>query len=61
MVFRGVNTAIGPVQLYQVARATGLSVSALTAVQQGQVRDGIPVASLDEGLKRIDELAATTN
>ncbi|MER5420712.1 Stp1/IreP family PP2C-type Ser/Thr phosphatase [Streptosporangium roseum] len=56
VVFQGVKTNLGPIELFDVARSTTESVTALGAFQQGQVRDGIPVASVDEGLKKIEEL-----
>ncbi|WP_031161773.1 Stp1/IreP family PP2C-type Ser/Thr phosphatase [Streptosporangium roseum] len=56
VVFQGVKTNLGPIELFDVARSTTESVTALGAFQQGQVRDGIPVTSVDEGLKKIEEL-----
>ncbi|SDH85059.1 protein phosphatase [Sinosporangium album] len=58
VVFQGVNTEIGPFQLFDVARRTGIEVSTLKAFEQGQVRDGIAVSSVDAGVKKIDELRA---
>ncbi|WP_433248460.1 Stp1/IreP family PP2C-type Ser/Thr phosphatase [Streptosporangium sp. CA-135522] len=56
VVFQGVKTNIGPIELFDVARSTTESIKVLNAFQQGQVRDGIPVTSVDEGLKKIQEL-----
>lgn len=58
VVFQGVKTNLGPFELFNVARSTTESVSDLGAFQQGQVRDGIPVLSVDAGLKKIAELKA---
>ncbi|MGV9773246.1 Stp1/IreP family PP2C-type Ser/Thr phosphatase [Streptosporangium sp. NPDC003464] len=59
VVFQGVKTNIGPIELFDVARSTTESIKALGAFQQGQVRDGIPVASVDAGLKKIQELKSS--
>ncbi|MEV7908584.1 PP2C family protein-serine/threonine phosphatase, partial [Streptomyces anulatus] len=61
VVFQGVKTNLGPFELFDVARSTTESVSTLGAFQQGQVRDGIPVASVDAGLKKIAELKTSTS
>ncbi|GHH65247.1 serine/threonine protein phosphatase [Streptosporangium violaceochromogenes] len=60
VVFQGVKTNLGPFELFNVARSTTESISALGAFQQGQVRDGIPVPSVDAGLKKIAELKTAT-
>ncbi|MFI6509885.1 PP2C family protein-serine/threonine phosphatase [Streptosporangium sp. NPDC050855] len=59
VVFQGVKTNVGPFELFDVAKSTTESVSALGAFQQGQVRDGIPVAGVEAGLKKIEELKTT--
>ncbi|WP_406319716.1 protein phosphatase 2C domain-containing protein [Streptosporangium sp. NBC_01639] len=59
VVFQGVKTNLGPIELFNVARSTTEPITALGAFQQGQVRDGIPVPSVDAGLKKIAELKAT--
>jgi protein phosphatase len=56
VVFQGVKTQLGPIELFDVAKSTAESVSVLSAFQQGQIRDGIPVPSVDAGLKKIEEL-----
>ncbi|MEV7012981.1 Stp1/IreP family PP2C-type Ser/Thr phosphatase [Streptosporangium sp. NPDC051022] len=61
VVFQGVKTNVGPFELFDVAKSTAESVSALGAFQQGQVRDGIPVASVDAGLQKIAELKSSTS
>jgi PPM family protein phosphatase len=61
VVFQGLPTSVGPVDLFDVAKSTAESVSVLSAFQQGQVRDGIPVASVDAGLKKIEELKTSAN
>ncbi|MEU1877600.1 Stp1/IreP family PP2C-type Ser/Thr phosphatase [Streptosporangium sp. NPDC020072] len=60
VVFQGVKTNLGPFQLFDVARSTTESISTLGAFQQGQVRDGIPVPSVEAGLKKIAELKSST-
>ncbi|MBB2908804.1 protein phosphatase [Streptosporangium becharense] len=60
VVFQGVKTNLGPFELFDVARSTTESVSALGAFQQGQVRDGIPVPDVEAGLKKIEELKSST-
>ncbi|MFF0309041.1 PP2C family protein-serine/threonine phosphatase [Streptosporangium sp. NPDC004379] len=59
VVFQGVKTNLGPIELFDVARSTAESVTALGAFQQGQVRDGIPVPNVDAGLRKIQELKSS--
>ncbi|MEV4093894.1 Stp1/IreP family PP2C-type Ser/Thr phosphatase [Streptosporangium saharense] len=59
VVFQGVKTNLGPFELFDVARSTTESVSALGAFQQGLVRGGIPVDNVDAGLKKIAELKSS--
>src|SRR5690606_3482218 len=61
VVYRGIDAQLGPLQFFEVAQATGHSLSALDAFQQGRVRDGIIVTSVDEGLQKIDELRASAS
>ncbi|MGW0592792.1 serine/threonine protein kinase [Streptosporangium sp. NPDC002607] len=56
VLFQGVNTSLGPIEFFSVAHSSATSISVLGAFQQGQVRDGIPVASVDAGLRKIQEL-----
>ncbi|MDF5752980.1 Stp1/IreP family PP2C-type Ser/Thr phosphatase [Spongiactinospora sp. TRM90649] len=56
VVFRGVDAELGPLQFFEVAKSTGQRVSTLDAFQQGQIRNGIPVTSLDEGIRKVEEL-----
>ncbi|MEU4407769.1 PP2C family serine/threonine-protein phosphatase [Streptosporangium sp. NPDC023963] len=56
VVFQGVKTNLGPIELFDVARSTAESITTLGAFQQGQVRDGIPVPTVEAGLKKIEEL-----
>ncbi|MGC5009878.1 PP2C family protein-serine/threonine phosphatase [Streptosporangium sp. DT93] len=59
VVFQGVKTNLGPFELFDVAKSTTESVTTLGAFQQGQVRDGIPVATVEAGLRKIEELKTT--
>ncbi|MFI7043358.1 PP2C family protein-serine/threonine phosphatase [Streptosporangium sandarakinum] len=59
VVFQGVKTNIGPIELFDVARSTAESITVLGAFQQGQVRDGIPVPDVDAGLRKIQELKSS--
>ncbi|MFJ2028159.1 Stp1/IreP family PP2C-type Ser/Thr phosphatase [Streptosporangium sp. NPDC087985] len=59
VVFQGVKTNLGPIELFNVARSTTESITVLGAFQQGQVRDGIPVPSVDAGLQKIQELKSS--
>ncbi|GII95851.1 Stp1/IreP family PP2C-type Ser/Thr phosphatase [Sinosporangium siamense] len=59
VVFRGVNTEIGPFQLFDIAHYTGIKVGSLAAFERGQVLDGISVPDVDAGKKKIDELRAS--
>ncbi|WP_329427080.1 protein phosphatase 2C domain-containing protein [Streptosporangium sp. NBC_01495] len=56
VVFQGVKTNLGPIELFDVAKSTAESITTLGAFQQGQVRDGIPVSNVEAGLKKIEEL-----
>src|SRR5262249_32204498 len=58
VVFQGIDTEIGPFQFFKVVKGTNLSVSSLSAVQQGRVRNHIPVANVDAGLTEINKLKA---
>ncbi|WP_326646284.1 protein phosphatase 2C domain-containing protein [Streptosporangium sp. NBC_01755] len=59
VVFQGVKTNLGPFELFDVARSTTESISTLGAFQQGQVRDGIPVPTVEAGLEKIEELKSS--
>ena len=56
VLFRGVDSAIGPIQLNSVVQKTGLSVSSIPEPEREQVRGGIPVANLQAGQAKINEL-----
>jgi protein phosphatase len=58
VVFQGVDAEIGPFQFFKVAKGSNLSVSSLSAYQQGRVRNGITVASLAAGVTEINKLTA---
>ncbi|WP_248964474.1 Stp1/IreP family PP2C-type Ser/Thr phosphatase [Sphaerisporangium perillae] len=58
VLFRGVDTTIGPIQLNSVAQSTGLSVSSIPEPEREQVRRGIPVADLQAGQTKINDLKA---
>ena len=57
VIYRGVNTELGPIQLFTIAHSTNDSVSALREPERTRVRDRvITVGSIDEGLAKIREL-----
>ncbi|MFC4530979.1 Stp1/IreP family PP2C-type Ser/Thr phosphatase [Sphaerisporangium dianthi] len=58
VLFRGVDSTIGPIQLNSVAQSTGLSVSSIPEPEREQVRRGIPVADLQAGQTKINDLKA---
>ncbi|GGO13249.1 serine/threonine protein phosphatase [Microbispora rosea subsp. aerata] len=58
VVFQGVDAEVGPVSFKKVAYTEHLRVSSLPAVQQDQVRSGIPVADLQAGITRIKSFGA---
>ncbi|MEV6979967.1 Stp1/IreP family PP2C-type Ser/Thr phosphatase [Sphaerisporangium sp. NPDC051017] len=58
VLFRGVGTTIGPIQLNSVVKRTGLSVSSIPEPERDQVRRGMPVTDLKAGQTRIDDLKA---
>jgi serine/threonine protein phosphatase PrpC len=58
VLFRGVDSTIGPIQLNSVAQTTGLSVSSIPEPQRAQVRAGIPVANIQAGQTKINDLKA---
>ncbi|WP_182884321.1 Stp1/IreP family PP2C-type Ser/Thr phosphatase [Microbispora sp. H10885] len=59
VVFQGVDAEVGPVSLKKVAYTDDIRVSALPAVQQDQVRTGIPVDDLQTGITRIKNFGAS--
>jgi PPM family protein phosphatase len=61
VVFQGLPTSVGPVDLFHVAKSTAESISTLGAYEQGRIRDGISVPSVDAGLKKIEELKTSTS
>ncbi|GII84686.1 serine/threonine protein phosphatase [Sphaerisporangium siamense] len=58
VLFRGVDTTIGPIQLNHVEQRTGLSVSSIPQPLRDQVRAGISVTDLQAGRTKIDDLKA---
>ncbi|MGW5266219.1 Stp1/IreP family PP2C-type Ser/Thr phosphatase [Microbispora sp. NPDC004025] len=59
VVFQGVDAEVGPVSFKKVAYTDHLLVSTLPAVQQDQVRSGIPVDDLQAGITRIKSFGAS--
>ncbi|MEV4461218.1 Stp1/IreP family PP2C-type Ser/Thr phosphatase [Microbispora sp. NPDC049633] len=59
VVFQGVDAEVGPVSFKKVAYTDHLRVSTLPAVQQDQVRSGIPVDDLQAGITRIKNFGAS--
>ena len=58
VLFRGVDSTIGPIKLNSVAQSTSLSVALIPEPEREAVRQGIPVANLHEGQTKINELKA---
>jgi protein phosphatase len=58
VLFRGVDTSLGPIQLNSVAQSTGLSVSTIPEPEREQVKRGIPVPDLQAGQTKINDLKA---
>ncbi|MEO3810414.1 Stp1/IreP family PP2C-type Ser/Thr phosphatase [Sphaerisporangium sp. B11E5] len=58
VLFRGVDTSLGPIQLNSVAQSTGLSLSSIPEPEREQVRRGIPVPNLQAGQIKINDLKA---
>jgi protein phosphatase len=61
VVYQGIDAELGPIQLFDVKYRSSLAVSALPPPQQGRVRNGIAVPSLDAGKKEINKLAAVAS
>ncbi|MEU6412608.1 Stp1/IreP family PP2C-type Ser/Thr phosphatase [Microbispora sp. NPDC046933] len=59
VVFQGVDAEVGPVSFKKVAYTEHVRVSSLPAVQQDQVRSGIPVDDLQAGITRIKSFGAS--
>ncbi|WP_432928097.1 Stp1/IreP family PP2C-type Ser/Thr phosphatase [Microbispora sp. CA-135349] len=59
VVFQGVDAEVGPVSFKKVAYTDHLRVSSLPAVQQDQVRSGIPVDDLQAGISRMKSFGAS--
>ncbi|MEV0582692.1 Stp1/IreP family PP2C-type Ser/Thr phosphatase [Nonomuraea sp. NPDC050310] len=60
VVFRGIQTELGPFKLYSLERGTGRNLNELSDAQKASVVDGIPVDSVDEGLEKVNTLTFTT-
>jgi hypothetical protein len=56
VVFQGVDAQFGPVSFKKVVHTEHVRVSTLPAVQQDQVRTGIPVDTLKAGITKIKTL-----
>ncbi|MBX6385951.1 MAG: Stp1/IreP family PP2C-type Ser/Thr phosphatase [Microbispora sp.] len=59
VVFQGVDAEVGPVSFKRVAYTDHVRVSSLPAVQQDQVRSGIPVDDLQAGIEKIRSFGAS--
>ncbi|NUW44395.1 Stp1/IreP family PP2C-type Ser/Thr phosphatase [Nonomuraea rhodomycinica] len=59
VVFQGIQQEVGPLQFFSVARHTGKPLSQLSPLDRELVKDGIEVASVDEGVDRINGLQFT--
>ncbi|GIH93820.1 Stp1/IreP family PP2C-type Ser/Thr phosphatase [Planobispora siamensis] len=60
VVNRGVNTTLGPFELFDTVRTSTVPVATLGTLEQAQVRNGIPVADEAAGVKKIEELRASS-
>ncbi|GII04807.1 Stp1/IreP family PP2C-type Ser/Thr phosphatase [Planobispora takensis] len=60
VVNRGVNTTLGPFELFDTVRTSTVPVATLGTLEQSQVRNGIPVADEAAGVKKIEELRASS-
>ncbi|MBG0827045.1 serine/threonine-protein phosphatase [Planomonospora sp. ID67723] len=56
VVYQGVNTTLGPFELFDPVHHSTVSVAALGPTEQKQVRNGIPVADKAAGVKKVEEL-----
>ncbi|MFI6297715.1 Stp1/IreP family PP2C-type Ser/Thr phosphatase [Nonomuraea sp. NPDC050790] len=61
VIYRGIQQEVGPLQLYEVVKGTGLQVSNLSDPDKADIQQGIPVESIDDGIKRISGLKPSTN
>ena len=57
-IFRGINTAVGPLRLYSVEDLTSLHVTDLAQVAQTRVRSGIPADNRSEADQIVANLAS---
>ncbi|MEZ0073737.1 Stp1/IreP family PP2C-type Ser/Thr phosphatase [Planotetraspora sp. GP83] len=57
-VFQGVDAQLGPVSLRKVAYTEHVRVSSLSAVQQDQIRSGIPADNLQAGIAAMKSFKA---
>jgi len=55
-IFRGVNTAFGPVKLYSVDEPEQLKITALCPADQARVRDGIDASSRSDAERIVEQL-----
>ncbi|GAA3443224.1 Stp1/IreP family PP2C-type Ser/Thr phosphatase [Planomonospora venezuelensis] len=60
VVYQGVNTTLGPFELFDPVHHSTVSVAALGPAEQKQVRNGIPVADQAAGVKKVEELKASS-
>ncbi|GGS87240.1 protein phosphatase [Planobispora rosea] len=61
VVYRGVNTTLGPFELFDPVRSTTIPVTSLGPSEQKQVRNGIPVADEAAGVKKVEDLQAASS
>ncbi|WP_157248442.1 Stp1/IreP family PP2C-type Ser/Thr phosphatase [Nonomuraea typhae] len=54
VVYRGIQQKVGPLELFSVEKATGLQLSTLSDPDKAIIQEGIPVKSLEEGVKKIN-------
>nr|BFE85077.1 hypothetical protein GCM10020093_076780 [Planobispora longispora] len=60
VIYRGVNTTIGPFELFDAVRSTTVPVTSLGPSERKQVTNGIPVANEDAGVKKVQELRTSS-
>lgn len=56
VVYQGIQQEVGPIQFFKVVHQTSKSMAGLPAPDQASIKDGIPVASVAEGIQRISTL-----
>ncbi|NRQ31572.1 Stp1/IreP family PP2C-type Ser/Thr phosphatase [Nonomuraea sp. NN258] len=54
VVYQGIQTEVGPFQLFKVSKETGKPLSGLSTADQALIKSGIPVTDVNAGMTKIN-------